>query len=58
MPGPLDGIPVLNWSQFTPSSAGYMLGDLGASPACHPERSEGSGVPPRTSATPNRGAPR
>lgn len=30
MPGPLDGIRVLNWSQFTPSSAGYMLGDLGA----------------------------
>src|SRR3990172_12910011 len=30
MGGPLDGIRVLNWSQFTPSSAGYMLGDLGA----------------------------
>ena len=30
MPGPLDGIRVLNWSQFTPSSAGYILGDLGA----------------------------
>jgi crotonobetainyl-CoA:carnitine CoA-transferase CaiB-like acyl-CoA transferase len=30
MPGPLDGILVLNWSQFTPSSAGYFLGDLGA----------------------------
>jgi len=30
MPGPLDGIRVLNWSQFTPSSAGYFLGDLGA----------------------------
>jgi crotonobetainyl-CoA:carnitine CoA-transferase CaiB-like acyl-CoA transferase len=30
MTGPLDRIRVLNWSQFTPSSAGYMLGDLGA----------------------------
>jgi crotonobetainyl-CoA:carnitine CoA-transferase CaiB-like acyl-CoA transferase len=30
MPGPLDGFRVLNWSQFTPSSAGYFLGDLGA----------------------------
>jgi crotonobetainyl-CoA:carnitine CoA-transferase CaiB-like acyl-CoA transferase len=30
MPGPLTGFRVLNWSQFTPSSAGYMLGDLGA----------------------------
>ncbi len=30
MAGPLDGIRVLNWSQFTPSSAGYILGDLGA----------------------------
>ena len=30
MPGPLEGIRVLNWSQFTPSSAGYILGDLGA----------------------------
>ncbi len=30
MAGPLEGIRVLNWSQFTPSSAGYMLGDLGA----------------------------
>ena len=30
MGGPLDGIRVLNWSQFTPSSAGYILGDLGA----------------------------
>ena len=30
MPGPLTGITVLNWSQFTPSSAGYILGDLGA----------------------------
>jgi crotonobetainyl-CoA:carnitine CoA-transferase CaiB-like acyl-CoA transferase len=30
MPGPLAGIRVLNWSQFTPSSAGYFLGDLGA----------------------------
>ncbi len=30
MGGPLEGIRVLNWSQFTPSSAGYMLGDLGA----------------------------
>jgi len=30
MPGPLAGIRVLNWCQFTPSSAGYMLGDLGA----------------------------
>lgn len=30
MPGPLNGIRILNWSQFTPSSAGYMLGDLGA----------------------------
>jgi crotonobetainyl-CoA:carnitine CoA-transferase CaiB-like acyl-CoA transferase len=30
MPGPLDGIRVVNWSQFTPSSAGYFLGDLGA----------------------------
>ncbi|MEX1255435.1 MAG: CoA transferase [Dehalococcoidia bacterium] len=30
MPGPLSGIRVLNWSQFTPSSAGYFLGDLGA----------------------------
>jgi crotonobetainyl-CoA:carnitine CoA-transferase CaiB-like acyl-CoA transferase len=30
MPGPLDGYRVINWSQFTPSSAGYFLGDLGA----------------------------
>ena len=30
MSGPLAGIRVLNWSQFTPSSAGYALGDLGA----------------------------
>lgn len=30
MGGALEGIRVLNWSQFTPSSAGYMLGDLGA----------------------------
>lgn len=30
MAGPLEGIRVINWSQFTPSSAGYMLGDLGA----------------------------
>jgi crotonobetainyl-CoA:carnitine CoA-transferase CaiB-like acyl-CoA transferase len=30
MAGPLEGIRVLNWSQFTPSSAGYVLGDLGA----------------------------
>jgi len=30
MPGPLAGFRVLNWSQFTPSSAGYFLGDLGA----------------------------
>ncbi|MDZ4278919.1 MAG: CoA transferase [Dehalococcoidia bacterium] len=30
MAGPLAGIRVLNWSQFTPSSAGYILGDLGA----------------------------
>ncbi len=30
MAGPLAGIRVINWSQFTPSSAGYMLGDLGA----------------------------
>ena len=30
MAGPLSGIRVLNWSQFTPSSAGYILGDLGA----------------------------
>jgi len=30
MSGPLTGIRVLNWSQFTPSSAGYLLGDLGA----------------------------
>ncbi len=30
MTGPLAGIRVLNWSQFTPSSAGYILGDLGA----------------------------
>ena len=30
MGGPLAGIRVLNWSQFTPSSAGYILGDLGA----------------------------
>ena len=30
MAGPLEGIRVLNWSQFTPSSAGYILGDLGA----------------------------
>ena len=30
MPGPLDGFRVVNWSQFTPSSAGYFLGDLGA----------------------------
>ncbi len=30
MTGPLDGIRILNWSQFTPSSAGYILGDLGA----------------------------
>ena len=30
MAGPLAGIHVLNWSQFTPSSAGYLLGDLGA----------------------------
>jgi crotonobetainyl-CoA:carnitine CoA-transferase CaiB-like acyl-CoA transferase len=30
MPGPLDGFRVINWSQFTPSSAGYFLGDLGA----------------------------
>jgi crotonobetainyl-CoA:carnitine CoA-transferase CaiB-like acyl-CoA transferase len=28
--GPLEGVRVLNWSQFTPSSAGYILGDLGA----------------------------
>src|SRR3972149_1038596 len=30
MAGPVAGIRVLNWSQFTPSSAGYILGDLGA----------------------------
>jgi crotonobetainyl-CoA:carnitine CoA-transferase CaiB-like acyl-CoA transferase len=30
MAGPLAGFRVLNWSQFTPSSAGYFLGDLGA----------------------------
>ena len=30
MSGPLAGIRVINWSQFTPSSAGYFLGDLGA----------------------------
>jgi crotonobetainyl-CoA:carnitine CoA-transferase CaiB-like acyl-CoA transferase len=30
MTGPLDGTRILNWSQFTPSSAGYILGDLGA----------------------------
>ncbi len=30
MPGPLTGIRAINWSQFTPSSAGYFLGDLGA----------------------------
>ena len=30
MAGPLAGIRILNWSQFTPSSAGYILGDLGA----------------------------
>lgn len=30
MTGPLSGIRILNWSQFTPSSAGYILGDLGA----------------------------
>ncbi len=30
MGGPLEGIRILNWSQFTPSSAGYILGDLGA----------------------------
>jgi crotonobetainyl-CoA:carnitine CoA-transferase CaiB-like acyl-CoA transferase len=30
MTGPLDGTLILNWSQFTPSSAGYILGDLGA----------------------------
>ena len=30
MSGPLAGIRALNWCQFTPSSAGYMLGDLGA----------------------------
>ena len=30
MAGPLAGIRVLNWSQFIPSSAGYILGDLGA----------------------------
>src|SRR3990172_2933045 len=30
MAGPLAGVRVLNWSQFTPSSAGYILGELGA----------------------------
>jgi len=30
MAGPLAGVRVLNWSQFTPSSTGYILGDLGA----------------------------
>ena len=30
MGGPLAGIRALNWCQFTPSSAGYILGDLGA----------------------------
>jgi crotonobetainyl-CoA:carnitine CoA-transferase CaiB-like acyl-CoA transferase len=30
MTGPLSGTRILNWSQFTPSSAGYILGDLGA----------------------------
>jgi crotonobetainyl-CoA:carnitine CoA-transferase CaiB-like acyl-CoA transferase len=30
MAGPLAGFRVVNWSQFTPSSAGYFLGDLGA----------------------------
>ncbi|MCH8900796.1 MAG: CoA transferase [Chloroflexi bacterium] len=30
MSGPLAGIRALNWCQFTPSSAGYILGDLGA----------------------------
>ncbi|MEX0799960.1 MAG: CoA transferase [Dehalococcoidia bacterium] len=30
MSGPLAGIRVINWSQFTPSSAGYIMGDLGA----------------------------
>jgi crotonobetainyl-CoA:carnitine CoA-transferase CaiB-like acyl-CoA transferase len=30
MTGPLSGTLILNWSQFTPSSAGYILGDLGA----------------------------
>ena len=30
MAGPLAGIRALNWCQFTPSSAGYILGDLGA----------------------------
>ena len=30
MAGPLAGIRALNWCQFTPSSAGYMMGDLGA----------------------------
>jgi crotonobetainyl-CoA:carnitine CoA-transferase CaiB-like acyl-CoA transferase len=30
MTGPLSGFRIINWSQFTPSSAGYFLGDLGA----------------------------
>ena len=30
MDGPLAELRALNWCQFTPSSAGYMMGDLGA----------------------------
>lgn len=42
MPGPLSGFRVLNWSQFTPSSAGYFLGDLGADVVKieHPEQGD------------------
>jgi len=40
--GPLEGIRVLNWTQFTPSSAGAILGDLGADVIKieHPERGD------------------
>ncbi len=42
MAGPLEGIRVLNWTQFTPSSAGAILGDLGADVIKieHPQRGD------------------
>ncbi|MCS7277088.1 MAG: CoA transferase [Dehalococcoidia bacterium] len=40
--GPLEGIRVINWSQFTPSGAAAILGDLGADviKVEHPERGD------------------